>query len=118
MKLVKKIVVAIGAIVLAVSGGLIWWKGTGAKEWLSPLPLTQAEKPLEKYKFARLKQKDYSSGQITVAEGNKFFLTYEGKRVSGQINVPSGNPPAGGWPVVIMLRGYVDKEVYETGLGT
>lgn len=103
-----------GLVIVGVGAGLVWWRWPGAKEWVSPLPLTQTEKPLEKYSFERLRQKDYQGGNIVV-DGDKFFLTYEGKRVSGQINVPKGEGP---FPVVIMLRGYVDKEVYETGIGT
>lgn len=82
-------------------------------QFVSPLAQIQ-EKPLEKYSFERLRQKDYQGGNIVV-DGDKFFLSYEGKRVSGQINMPGGEGP---FPVVIMLRGYVDKEVYETGVGT
>ena len=107
-------VVIVGSVVsLLVISGLVWWRWpreTG--EFITPL--LSLEKPLEKYSFERLRQKDYSQGQISV-EGDKFFLSYEGKRVSGQINVPKGKGP---FPVVVMLRGYVDKEIYETGIGT
>lgn len=103
-----------GLLIVALGILLVWWRWPGAKEWVSLLPLTQTEKPLEKYSFERLKQKDYRGGNIVI-DGDKFFLTYEGKRVSGQINVPKGDGP---FPAVIMLRGYVDKEIYETGIGT
>lgn len=110
----KKQWLIISLLITAVIAVIVWWRWPGAREWVSPLPLTQTEKPLEKYSFERLRQKDYQGGNIVV-DGDKFFLTYEGKRVSGQINVPKGEGP---FPVVIMLRGYVDKEVYQTGIGT
>jgi dienelactone hydrolase len=36
-------------------------------------------------------------------------------RVTGQLNLPNGSGP---YPVIIMLRGYVDREIYQTGTGT
>lgn len=41
--------------------------------------------------------------------------TGERQKVSAQINIPQGEGP---FPVIIMLRGYVEKEQYETGVGT
>ncbi|OGY15648.1 MAG: hypothetical protein A2784_04520 [Candidatus Chisholmbacteria bacterium RIFCSPHIGHO2_01_FULL_48_12] len=99
---------------MGVAAGVMWWRWPKqVAQFVSPLAQVQ-ERPLAKYSFERLKQKDYQGGEITV-DGDKFFLTYAGKRVSGQINVPAGKGP---FPVVVMLRGYVDKEVYETGVGT
>ena len=111
--------VVVAAILgVGARGMLVWWQWPreGGK-FISPRGQI-IDKPLVKYSFERLKQKDYQGGEISLGEDNKFFLTYEGKRVSGQVNIPSGKAPVGGWPVVIMLRGYVDKEVYETGIGT
>lgn len=48
-------------------------------------------------------------------EARLFFFETEGRRVSGQITLPKGGE---GLPIVVMLRGYVDKEIYFTGLGT
>src|SRR3989338_6662859 len=99
---------------MGVAAGVMWWRWPKqVAQFVSPLAQVQ-ERPLAKYSFERLKQKDYQGGEITV-DGDKFFLTYAGKRVSGQINVPKGKGP---FPVVVMLRGYVDKEIYETGIGT
>jgi fermentation-respiration switch protein FrsA (DUF1100 family) len=36
-------------------------------------------------------------------------------KVTAQINIPQGNGP---FPVIVMLRGYADREIYYTGLGT
>jgi hypothetical protein len=113
MSLSKLIVAGIGVGLLG--GGIAWWRWPRqVAQFVSPLAQVQ-EKPLAKYSFERLRQKDYSGGEISLEGENKFFLIYEGKRVSGQINVPKGVGP---FPVVVMLRGYVDKEIYETGVGT
>lgn len=112
-------------------------------------------KPLEKFSFDNLSQRNYSGSQIEIKEAlnadtvetdgynsSIFFFTSDDKKVSGQINIPipptiSINPeatsstetletPASSWimpangklPVIIMLRGFVDREMYATGIGT
>lgn len=37
------------------------------------------------------------------------------KKVSGLINIPKGTGP---FPVVVMFRGYVDQQLYKSGMGT
>jgi dipeptidyl aminopeptidase/acylaminoacyl peptidase len=37
------------------------------------------------------------------------------KKVTGQLNIPAGE---GEYPIIVMFRGYVDQEIYETGIGT
>mgnify|MGYP001578405053 CR=1 FL=1 len=44
-----------------------------------------------------------------------FYFVSNNKKVSGLLNVPKVE---GTYPVLIMLRGYVPKEIYETGVGT
>ena len=39
----------------------------------------------------------------------------DGKKISGQLNLPN---KTGKLPVIVMIRGYVDKEIYATGVGT
>ena len=97
---------------------------------LSPeAPFLFIEKPLEKYSFENLRQRVFVGGEIELGRNlfkhdkytpRLFKYEVEGKKVSGQINVPKtvGSVPADGWPVVIMLRGFVDQEIYETGVGT
>ncbi len=92
--------------------------GRGKQAFLSPeAPWLVIGKPLEKYSFENLRQRGFAGSEIKV-EGNVFFYEAEGKKISGQINIPKTTPPAGGYPVVIMIRGYVDNEIYQTGAGT
>lgn len=37
------------------------------------------------------------------------------KTTTGAINIPEGNGP---FPLILMIRGYVDQEIYKTGMGT
>lgn len=95
-------------------------------------PLSQIkEKPLEKYEFERLKKTQFSGSPITFGKMLKdgqaslparqgfvsyvFYFTVFGKQVSGFANIPKN---AGTYPVIVMLRGYVDKEKYSIGEGT
>ena len=70
--------------------------------------------PYEKYSFENLAKRGGVASKIEVV-GNKFYFQSEGRRISGEINFPARSDLAG---VIVMARGYVDKEVYKTGIGT
>lgn len=106
-------VVAVGYVFLVSSNKII-----------SPLGSKLREKPLDKYTFARLKETKFSSNPITFGklikdENNSvsyvFYFSVEGKKVSGLANIPKNS---GIYPVIVMFRGYVDKEKYSIGEGT
>lgn len=119
-------------VILLIFAYLFWGRNQG-EVFLNPLIWagggTRAEKTAGKgdlagYSFPNLAKKKFESEGIRVGnliseeeKFNAYFFFYgtEGKQVSGQLNVPKGEGP---WPVVIMYRGYVDKEIYFTGLGT
>jgi len=119
-------------VLVAVVGltGLGWWWFTrvGKQVVMSPeAPWIVVARPWEKYSFERLRNEVYVGSDIQEAEtlwetdeytAKLFYYIVDDERISGQINTPKGEPPAKGWPVVVMIRGYVDKEVYETGVGT
>lgn len=82
-------------------------------------------KPLDKYNFENLRKKEYQGSEIKlekVIKGEDVYTSYlfsyesEGKKVTGMANIP--NTRNGKRPVVILLRGYADDEIYFTGLGT
>lgn len=95
--------------------------------FLSPIdaqPTIIPEKPLEKYSFERLKNRNFSGSPISIERELKndpdftsrlFFYESDGKKVSGLINLPA---KSGKFPVIVMFRGYVDVEKYTTGEGT
>lgn len=96
------------------------------KNFLSPLgpDFFPQNKPLEKYSFENLRKKKYEGSEIKlekiIKEEKKFtswlfsFQT-EGKKVTGMLNLPKKQ---GKLPVVVMIRGYADDQIYFTGLGT
>jgi len=88
-------------------------------------PLSRlTEKPLEKYSFSRLKETKFEVSKITfdkvLKEGDGytsylFYFTDQGKRVSGMANVPKAQ---GVYPVIVMFRGFIEKDKYSIGEGT
>lgn len=110
---------AIGVLVVLLVTVVGIWKLTEEKQvFLSPeAPYLFIEKPWEKYSFPSLRQKTFIGSDIEVA-GDKFYYYVDGRKISGQIFKPSGTKPEDGWPVVIMIRGYVDPAIYQTGIGT
>ena len=98
------------------------------KGWslLSPLgsKVEEKEKPLVKYELERVKKRQPQTSQIVLGRvlgqtgeftSYLFFYESEGKKISGLANIPSGEGP---FPVVVMLRGWVDPAMYTTGVGT
>ena len=79
---------------------------------------------LDQYSILALRQRPFSGSDFkiekTLKETSDFssylfsFLT-KGLKVTGMINIPKGEGP---FPVVLMVRGYVDREKYSTGVGT
>ncbi len=91
---------------------------------VSSLVITEYHRILDRYAFGRLSQKTPIASPIQIGKVLKrdpAFTSYEftflsdGATVSGQLNLPSTGQNL---PVIVMVRGYVDKEIYYTGLGT
>jgi len=99
---------------------------------LPKTPIDQKEKPLEKYTYDVLSKTKFAASKIELGEvlkdeadfTSRIFYFWvdspstssgQGKKVSGLVNIPKA---AGTYPVVVMFRGYVDKEIYTTGTGT
>ena len=88
-----------------------------------PIPIL-VDRHFDKYSFEALRNKSFGASEIILGNAIKedadfksqvFYFNVDGKRVSGLINLPI---KPGRYPVVVMLRGYVDKEIYTTGIGT
>lgn len=90
------------------------------------------EKPLAKYTFENLKKKQFLPLPIVLGHvldedesviSQMFYYTLretidgksQYKKVSGLINVPTLE---GTYPVIVMMRGFVPKKIYSTGIGT
>lgn len=84
----------------------------------------ETRKPLLKYSFPNLSEREFPGSQIKlekVLKDDPLFTSYlfsfltEGKKVTGLANLPKKEDKL---PVVVMLRGYVDEWAYQTGTGT
>jgi dienelactone hydrolase len=100
---------------------------------LSALPSISEKKPNNPYlpfRFDNLAKQTFTPQPLLVLDQlestpqyNAFLIAWdvpnldnqESKRVTGQLNIPTGNGP---FPIIVMLRGYVEKEEYTTGVGT
>lgn len=120
-------------VLVLFSGFLGWWIGKNGKlfdrgQLLSPLvnfsEKKAKEKPFDKYSFENLSKREFVPSQITVEKTIKetrgftsYLFSYQsdGKKVTGQLNIPAG---AGPFPTILMLRGYIDPQLYKTGDGT
>lgn len=116
--------VAILLVVAALIAWLIYYYRLSPLSPISSIEVTEYHRILDKYTFARLREKKRTPSQIMIGKVLKkdpaftsyvFTFQSDGKTVSGQLNMPAtGNS----LPVIVMVRGYVDKEIYYTGLGT
>ena len=106
------------ALFVLVGFGL-WWGGShSGSVILSPQgDKARQELPYDKYSFERLAQRGGVASKIEVS-GSKFYYWSEGRRISGEINYPPFDYAQGLRGVVVMARGYVEKEIYKTGMGT
>lgn len=82
------------------------------------------EKPLDKYAFENLRQRSYPGSLIEFGKvvndqdlftSMLFYFSSDGKKVSGLANLPKNAKNA---PVIILVRGFVNQEIYKTGTGT
>ncbi len=87
----------------------------GSERMVSPLV---REKPLDKYTIENLGKREYKSeifidDEISPGVFN-FHFDSDGKKVTGLAHLPKKCP----CPVIAQFRGYVDKDIYQPGVGT
>ena len=77
-----------------------------------------------KYSFEALSKREFTPVPLkleVVLKKEKSFTSFvftylsDGKTISGMANIPKGNNK---FPVIILLRGWADREYYHVGLGT
>ncbi len=110
---------------IILAGGMYYLYLKVQGRQVSPVPETETgELPLQKYSYPNLKEATYLPKAITFGpiqdEEDSYvtrLFTYEveGLSVSGIAHFPV---KAGEYPVIIMVRGYVDKEIYTPGMGS
>lgn len=129
----NKVVLTLAALLVSVSFGILgWWAGktSTSEKTSSPISIVKP-RPLDKYTIENLAKADIPAGKIEVGDildkqpayTSFLFSLYfsptidssETKKVTGLLNLPNA---AGPFPLIVMLRGYVDQERYITGDGT
>ena len=121
---------AIGVVMEAFLGPQLGSFWNRSKDLISPFVAQEKPKPLPLLKYAistLAAQTFHSSDSITLTRTTQitpkftsqiFKFTTTGKTMTGLANIPTGIAPKSGWPVLIMVRGYVPPEIYQPGVGT
>jgi len=120
----KKIIIF--AAVVAIVGVIVGVTYVKQQKIISPLGkgIFLREKKLLQYSYTALQKSLFSGGEIATGDVIKdqeeftsylFYFNVRGKKVSGLMNLPK---KPGDYPVIIMIRGYADKDIYEPGVGT
>ena len=118
------LLIVCGVTASGVAGWFLFSTEKGAL--ISPLS-TLKEKPLEKYSIPRLASRAFISSPIVLDEPTAttsaytvypFSFVSEGKKVTGIAHIPKSTDQEKRFPVVVQLRGYVDREMYTSGMGT
>lgn len=82
-------------------------------------------KALDQYTIENLSRRPYLGSEFRIEKeisrqekfsSHPFSFKTRGRKVTGLVNLPVSN--GGPFPVVLLVRGYVDREVYRTGVGT
>ncbi len=121
------LVVGVGLISGSVGYYLAKFQDNESIPFVTPFIDQEKAKPLLAYTLPNLAKREYQTSAITVEKFmadhptyTSYLFSYQtlGKKMTGQLNVPKTlvNPDQA--PVVVMLRGYVPLEIYETGVGT
>lgn len=111
-----------------------WWGSDLYKNYLNKkleLPVWNKLKPLEIYSIESLSKVEINPVKINIQENleetanytsNVFSFEFDPtlknknfKKVTGLINMPIKGKS---FPLVILIRGYVDQSIYQTGVGT
>ena len=122
MNIIKIFKVYLKYIVIVILVILVGWRFWPKDKQVILSPKASrvfTQKPLEKYSFENLRKRVFLGSEVEIVD-DVFYYQVDGKKISGQIKMPKieGMSPSNGYPVVIMIRGYVDQEIYKTGVGT
>ena len=121
----KKLLLIAFFVFLSAASLVLYNKHAQSGEMKNPQgEIQKVEGPYQKYTFERLVVREDKASVIELGEeiaNNPEYISYvfyyysEGRRISGQLNVPNLSRLMG---AVVMARGYVEKDGYTTGTGT
>lgn len=125
----KRIIVIVPILLIALISGGIYYALVGSRQSDSVLsPITQViERSLDKYSIDSLTMRQGEAGMIVLGEAvattsaytaYQFHFISDGKKVTGLAHIPLDADSSNKKPVIVQLRGYVDRQIYEPGVGT
>lgn len=133
----RKRVFIIAGLILVAAGVIagLYWRFSPVKNVGLLIPVVLRPKTLSKYSFPNLQKAEFAGSEIKLEKVIErqngytswlFSYTSDGKKITGMLNIPGdmkdttirGYKDTGKWPVIVMLRGYADEDIYFTGLGT
>lgn len=118
----KYVLILLGIIV----AGFItyqYWTVSSIKKSSVQQTTTDKKIPLNPLSIEAMRERPYPGSNITIEETlaagnnyNRYIASYksEGLKIYALLTVPDGDPPAGGWPVIVFNHGYIPPEVYRT----
>lgn len=123
------ILLIMSVILNVILVGAVYYFYTYHINFISPLSQTKEEisRDLQKYSYKNLTETHFQAEEImfgpveqkatesTPYETRKFYYQIEGKKVSGLAHFPAEN---GTYPVLVMIRGYVEPDKYQPGIGS
>jgi uncharacterized protein len=85
-------------------------------------PPTPTPVPFVEMTIPHLRARQYTSslGELRQISRNSSYVSYrtsydsDGLKINGLLTVPTGTEPAGGWPAVIFIHGYIPPSIYKT----
>ncbi len=120
----KQFLLVVSAIVCGIMIGYIGFSKIQIKSVdVIPSP-TPVPRPLDAYTIDALSKRTYSA-EIVFEEAVReeesytvrpFWFISDGKKATGLAHVPKGEIEK--YPVIIQLRGYIDRTIFESGMGT
>jgi len=129
----KWLVIFIASLVVLSVVGVLTLRALIGGEPLSLLSpggeevVKQEPRIFDKYSFPALAAREFEGSEIVLEkilkEGNGFtswIFSYksDGKRITGMADIPDNDSYSDRLPVVVLIRGFVPEEIYETGMGS
>ncbi len=124
----SKWILLIGGILSILIVGRWFWYVNNSRTSDIATPLhTILDKPLTKYTIENLGKRQFDGSQIVLDDaiattsaytGYRFHYYSDSKKVTGLAHIPRGATETNKYPVIVQLRGYIDREIYKTGDGT
>ncbi len=120
----KKLLIPFSIISAIILIGIVIFSLLQKTELISPLSPVFIKVNYTPFSFESLKKREYYPNKILFEKVLKeeenytsylFSFASDGRRITGMANLPKKE---GKLPVAILLRGWVDEEIYQPGMGT